>query len=76
MSDASDNLVLEHLRALRSDMSDARKRDKEVLARLSSIESLLAVMHSDIVRVGSRVDDHEERLERIEKRAGLIEADA
>jgi hypothetical protein len=73
MAENIDNLVLEQLRAVRQEMSDSRKRDRELLSRLSSIEGLLAVMHADIVRVSTRIDDHEERLELIEKRTGLIE---
>jgi hypothetical protein len=76
MPENIDNLVLEQLRAVRQEMSDSRKRDRELLSRLSSIEGLLAVMHADIVRVSTRIDDHEERLELLEKRTGLIEPHA
>lgn len=76
MTENLDNLVLEQLRAVRQEMSNSRKRDRELLSRLSSIEGLLAVMHADIVRASTRADDHEDRLELPERRTGLIDPHA
>ena len=37
-----DNLLLEHMKKFQAELSDARERDQEILARLSHIESGLA----------------------------------
>ena len=73
MSD-TDNLVLEHLRALRADSADLKSDLRDVKARLASIESYIATLHGDQARTGATVDDLVQRVERLEKRTGLVEA--
>jgi phage shock protein A len=73
MSD-TDNIILEHLRALRADSADVKNDLRDVKARLASIESYIATLHGDQARTGGRVDDLVLRVERLEKRTGLIEA--
>ena len=67
MSDQSDNIVLEHLRHIRSGVDELRHDMREVKTRLGILEQQYA-------SVSSRVDRIESRLERIETRIGLIEA--
>jgi phage shock protein A len=75
MTDATDNLVLEHLRALRADVSDVKNDMRDVKARLGSIESYIATLHADQARTGTKLDDIVHRVERLEKRTGLIDAE-
>jgi hypothetical protein len=42
-----------------------------VKARLGSIENYIAILHGDQARSGGRIDDLVQRVERLEKRAGL-----
>jgi predicted nuclease with TOPRIM domain len=70
----TDNIILEHLRALRSDLAELKNDMRDVKARLGSIENYIAILHGDQARTGGRIDDLVQRVERLEKRAGLIEA--
>jgi len=36
-----ENLILEHLKKIQTEQTSARERDREILARLSSIENRL-----------------------------------
>jgi prefoldin subunit 5 len=74
MTEATDNLTLEHLRAIRADVAAISSNMRDVKARLSSIESYIATLHSDQTRTGLTIDDLAARVERLEKRTGLIEA--
>jgi len=74
MTEATDNLVLEHLRAIRADISNLNSGMRDVRSRLSSIESYIATIHGDQTRTGLTIDDLVARIERLEKRSGLIDA--
>jgi hypothetical protein len=74
MTKPSDNIVLEHLRAIRADTLDLKGDLRDVKARLASIESYIATLHTDQTRTGIRLDDVVSRIERLEKRTGLVEA--
>lgn len=74
MTETTDNLVLEHLRAIRADISALNGNMRDVKARLSSIESYIATLHGDQTRAGLTLDDLAARIERLEKRVGIIEA--
>jgi hypothetical protein len=70
-----DNLLLEHMKKFQAELSDARERDQEILARLSHIESGLARItrdesanYAEIVEDRHTVDKLRERIERIERR--------
>lgn len=79
MSENVENLVLEHLRALRSGQERIEHKLNEVTARLNSLEG--AVLKSrtdnlgtqeDVYRQQSMIDRINERLERVERRLDLI----
>jgi predicted nuclease with TOPRIM domain len=70
----TDNIILEHLRALRADLAELKNDMRDVKARLGSIENYIAILHGDQARSGGRIDDLVMRVERLEKRTGLIEA--
>jgi septal ring factor EnvC (AmiA/AmiB activator) len=74
MTEATDNLMLEHLRAIRADIAAINSNMRDVKARLSSIESYIATLHSDQARTALTIEDLAARVERLEKRTGLIEA--
>ena len=73
MTEGIDNLILEHLKAIRpqldrieSDIDDLKNRDH-------THEAYLSALHSDSARQSARLDQHDSRLKRIEKRLELTE---
>ena len=74
MTENIENLILEHLRALRGDVAQVKDRLSTVELRLSSLESQVASLHGDFAIVHARIDRVEHRLDRIETRLGLISA--
>jgi hypothetical protein len=79
-----ENLILEHLKALRNELRDFRTRTEEefqdVKLRLSSLERGQAKNHADYsdlygdhARQQSSIDRLSERLDRIERRLDLTE---
>ena len=73
MADQPENLVLEHLRALRADINEVKAGNRDIRARLSSIEGYIAAMHGDHARTSATVDNLIQRIERIETRLGLVD---
>ena len=67
MSDERADLILEHLRGIRSDISDLKTSMVEVKERLGFLEGQYA-------SISRRVDRIDSRLERIERRLDLVEA--
>ena len=83
MSDNVDNLILEPLRALRSEIQTIRtemhSEFKDMKHRMSSIENAMvslkhesADMRGDYVRQQISIDNIVERIQRIEKRLELV----
>jgi len=70
----TNELMYEILKQLQAGQSDAKADMRDIKSRLSSIESYIATMHGDQARTGNRVDDIIARIERLEKRAGLLDA--
>ena len=64
---STDNLVLEHLRAIRGAMERLSEDMQEVKVRLGILESQYA-------SISSRLDRLDARVLRIEKRLDLVEA--
>lgn len=82
MADNVENLILEHLRALRSEIqtlrSEMHAEFKDLKQRVSSVESAIVTMkrdeadiRGDYVRQQVSIDAIVERLQRIEKRLDL-----
>ncbi len=67
MSDERADLILEHLRAIRSDISDLKTSMVEVKERLGFLEAQYA-------SISRRVDRIDSQLDRIERRLDLVEA--
>ena len=74
MTEATDNLVLEHLRHLRTGVDGLREDMQEMKRRMTSLESQVALLHGDFAGQSSRIDRLEVSLERIERRLDLIPA--
>jgi hypothetical protein len=62
----TSNLILEHLRAIRSDLHEVREEQREQRIRLGAIERTTAEM-------SLRLDRMHDRLDRIERRLDLVE---
>jgi predicted nucleic acid-binding Zn-ribbon protein len=71
MADEPDNIVLEHLRAIRNTLADLqaemRAEFHDLKVRMTGVEQGLAVLNN-------RVDRIEVRLQKIDKRLDLTEA--
>ncbi|OGA43543.1 MAG: hypothetical protein A3G25_19465 [Betaproteobacteria bacterium RIFCSPLOWO2_12_FULL_63_13] len=71
MTESTENLILEHLRAIRGDVGQLKDDHVFIKQRLSSLDSQVAQVHVDMAIVHNRIDNLEKRLERIEKRLDL-----
>ena len=81
MAPEIENLLLEHMRAIRAQLDDLARGLSELRARVSSIEHHLATidhhlanMQGDIAVIHQRLDDQGTRLDRIERRLELTSA--
>lgn len=80
MSDNVDNIVLEHLRAIRTDIAEIRGDIADIKTRLGRMETSVARVGRDVASNYSEqiedrhvVDRLAERVARIEKRLELID---
>lgn len=71
MADETDNLVLEHLRAIREEVSSLRSEQRE---RLDSIETRLQALELQVNGLHSTNAEFRGRFERIERRLDLVDA--
>ena len=75
MSDNVEDLILEHLKALRIELRDFKSESMADLAlikqRLTSLESQVASVHSDMALIHGRIDRLDSRIDRIERRLEL-----
>lgn len=72
MSDTTSNVVLEHLKHIRGRVDQIATDMKDVKARMLSAESHDAASHLDSLRHSTRLEDLDERIQKIEKRLELI----
>jgi hypothetical protein len=80
MTEKIDNLVLEHLKKIQAEQSASRERDREIMGRLSNIESGIARIardesnnYAEIVQDRHSVDSLKARIEQIERRLDIVE---
>ncbi len=73
-----DNLMLEHLKKIQTELTGIRQDNSEIKSRLSSIESGIARItrdeagnYGEIIENRHMVDKLAERIEKIEKRLEL-----
>jgi septal ring factor EnvC (AmiA/AmiB activator) len=83
MTEQTENLILEHLRAMRADIGAIKDDVREIKSRLTSLEAAVAGLRRDSANLfGDVVESHVrhdrlvERIERIERRLDLRDADA
>lgn len=67
MTEEPDDLILQHLRAIREQLDTLNHRQLEMMQRLGNVEVSLA-------NLSVRVDRIDARLDRVESRLGLLEA--
>lgn len=80
MADNIENLILEHLRAIRADIGGIKEDVREIKQRLTSLEAAVAGLrrdnanlYSDVIDQQTRYDRLTERVERIERRLDLAQ---
>ena len=71
MTDNTENLILEHLHAMRASLAKLEENDTFMKARMSSLEQQMAGIHADMATMHHRMDSIEKRLDRIERRLEL-----
>jgi len=73
-----NNIVLEHLVALRNELKEFRQEAREELQiirmRLNSVERTVSGAHDDNMIVQMRLDKVDEKIDKIEKRLELAAA--
>jgi predicted nucleic acid-binding Zn-ribbon protein len=69
-----DNIVLEHLRAIRSQLDTLNERQLETMQRVGGLEVQVSNLAVQMANLSVRVDRIDTRLDRVERRLGLIEA--
>lgn len=73
MAGETDNLVLEHLRLMRAQLSALDHKVDDVLVRLSALEGHFASFHLTETRQSHEIDRLKDRVERIERRLDLVD---
>lgn len=75
MTDNTENLVLEHLKALRNELRDFRTKTEDefqdLRLRFSELEQNQANLYQSYVRQQASLDQVTQRLDRIERRLEL-----
>jgi len=73
-----EDIVLEHLRAVRNDIADLKNEMrggfKDMRSRLASIEQHGAADAADAARQSAEIDELRDRIERLESRLELRDA--
>jgi hypothetical protein len=76
----SDNLVLEHLRAIRGDLATLTDRIDDLSRRVTALETEtrqgLASVQLNLANQSMRLDGFEARMARIERRLNIADAPA
>ena len=75
MTEQTDSLNLEHLRALRSTLTDHGERRARIELRLSAIEQTLGSLYALSGSDRGRLDALARRIERIERRLELTDTE-
>ena len=78
MSDNIENLIIEHLKAIRAEVASVKTDTREIRSRISSMESSLARLSretssnfEEIIENRHLFDELRERVERLERRMEL-----
>lgn len=76
MAEETPNIVIEHLRAIRNDITEFRTESRENFSfqaqRLSALEQHFAVVVANLPAFSDRFDSIERRINQIESRLQLV----
>jgi hypothetical protein len=72
MTEQVENLILDYLRAMRSDIALIKEDIRELKLRVGALEQYVANLVGDVFRMNARMGRFDERLERIERRPELV----
>ena len=73
MADNVENLIIEHLRAIRADISVIREDTREVKQRLTSLELSVSGLKRDNAQLYGDLAEHHVRYDRLAERIVRIE---
>lgn len=73
MTEHTENLVLEHLRAIRADLGDIKDRLTQVELNTATLGQQLGALTTAVYSTKSETQDLRRRIERIERRLELSE---
>ena len=76
MAEEPHDLVLEHLRFIRADVVTLRDDMREMRTRQAAVEDMFSFLVSAVTRMQHSLDRLTDRVERIEKRLGLVDQPA
>jgi hypothetical protein len=71
MTENVDNLVLEHLRAIRGELGEVKRRVANIEIELNQMSRMMALLVEGQTHVRTRMTEFEARLERVERRLEL-----
>lgn len=71
MTENIENLIIEHLRAIRADIAIIKQDVHDIKLRLSSLEGHQAALHQDTYAHSMRIDTLDSRIGRLETRLEL-----
>ncbi|MHB1103773.1 MAG: hypothetical protein ACYC0C_13570 [Devosia sp.] len=71
---STENIILEHLRAIRANQDRHSEDLREIKGRLGILEQQYANLSQQYAHLSVRLDRIDERIARIEKRLDLVEA--
>ena len=74
MTTEPDNLVLQHLRAIRGQLDLLNERQIETMQRVGALEVQMSNVVTQLANLSVRVDRIDARLDRVEHRLGLLDA--
>jgi septal ring factor EnvC (AmiA/AmiB activator) len=70
-----ENITLEHLRAIRSDVSDIKKIVTDHAQQIIGLRKQINTLEANTIRIEEGVARLEIRIDKVEKRLGLIDAE-
>jgi len=71
MSENVENLLLEHMRAMRAMLERLERNDEEFKLRFAAMDAHLNAMHQDNFQQRSSFSDLDQRIKRLERRMEL-----
>jgi len=74
MTENIENLMLEHLKAIRAQLDRIERDVQDLKARMGSLEVHSVATQGEVVRHSARFDEFDSRLSRVERRLELRDA--